>query len=72
MCIVFVSLETHSIDESALKVMHAILAFSAPRLNSQSCLPVPVSKTRIKVPLSEAVANRVPVLFSARYPIVVE
>eukprot|EP00730_Choanoeca_flexa_P003396 TRINITY_DN11394_c0_g1_i11.p3 TRINITY_DN11394_c0_g1~~TRINITY_DN11394_c0_g1_i11.p3 ORF type:complete len:122 (-),score=17.67 TRINITY_DN11394_c0_g1_i11:737-1102(-) len=62
------SLEQHSLVLSALKLMQRMVARSVPLRTSLSLRPVLVSNTRIKVPLLDAVATRLPSEFKARAP----
>jgi hypothetical protein len=62
MCTVSVADETQRSDEVVLKDMLNILEGMDPRRNWYSLSPVGTEKTRMMVPLSDAVARRVPVL----------
>lgn len=64
-CIVPWSDETTSMVDVWLKFIQNIVAWLLPRLNSFTFLPVSVSKIRISVPFSLAVANRVPCRLNA-------
>lgn len=58
--------DTQSHSESFEKAMQLISALSLPLRSLATCSPVVVSHTRITVPCSDAVANRVPSRLSAR------
>lgn len=64
-CIVPWSDETTSMVDVWLKFMQYIVAWLLPRLSSFTFLPVSVSKIRIRVPFSLAVAKRVPCKLNA-------
>ena len=53
--------ETASKVSARLKLILQILAFELPLLNCHNCLASGTEKTRMTVPLSEAVASIVPV-----------
>lgn len=63
-CIVSVEEETQSRVDVVLNDMLKILDGIEPRLNWYNLWPSGTEKTRIMVPLSEAVASRVPSLLS--------
>jgi hypothetical protein len=66
-CIVMVADETASSDETELKDMLNILAGIEPRRNWYNFCPSGTVKTRMMVPFSEAVASKLPSLFSAMH-----
>lgn len=66
-CTVSVAEETHSSVDAILKAMLNILAGIEPRLNWYSLPASGTEKTRMIVPLSEAVASFVPSLLKAMH-----